>query len=187
MLADAYLFILSIAAMSACIIAFPGMTGVFGAGLALLMLAIARFDLRYYSIPNELSATAFLLGLTNAALDNTAHIFEAVALAVLRGVVLAIVFLALRVIYKLLRGQEGLGLGDVKLVCVAGVWLDWIMIPIAIEIAAMAALIVYLIPSIYFKQAINFKRRIPFGFFLAPAVWLSWFIAAWLTSFGFNP
>ncbi len=48
-------------------------------------------------------------------------------------------------LYRRLRGREGIGLGDVKLAGVAGAWLDWQSIPIAVEIAALAALAVCLV------------------------------------------
>ena len=44
--------------------------------------------------------------------------------------------------YRALRGTEGLGLGDVKLAAVAGVWLGWADLPMAVNIAALSALAV---------------------------------------------
>ena len=49
-------------------------------------------------------------------------------------------FLGLQTGYRWLRNREGLGSGDVKLAGVAGAWLGWSTIPIAIEVAALAAL-----------------------------------------------
>ena len=51
--------------------------------------------------------------------------WEAVGIALLRGAVLALLFLGLRALYRRLRGRDGIGLGDVKLAGVAGAWLDW--------------------------------------------------------------
>ena len=65
---------------------------------------------------------------------------EALADAALRGAVLAFAFLSLLILYRRLRGRDGIGLGDVKLAGVAGVWLDWWVLPGVIEIAALAAL-----------------------------------------------
>ncbi len=90
-------------------------------------------------------------------------------------------FLSLRWIYGWLRQREGLGLGDVKLAFVAGAWLDWIMIPVAIEIAALGALVVYAAWRITGCQTI--RTRLPFGLFLAPAIWFSWLIGALLAVF----
>jgi leader peptidase (prepilin peptidase)/N-methyltransferase len=69
-----------------------------------------------------------------------------------------------------------LGLGDVKLAAVAGAWLDWLTIPIAIELAAFAALSAYLFRHLAFGKAISATQRFPFGTFFAPAIWLSWIL-----------
>ena len=44
-------------------------------------------------------------------------------------------------LYEWWRGRRGLGMGDVKLAAVAGVWLDWFTIVAVIEFAALAALV----------------------------------------------
>jgi leader peptidase (prepilin peptidase)/N-methyltransferase len=87
-------------------------------------------------------------------------------------------FFALRVAYRRLRGREGIGLGDVKLAFVAGVWLGWTLIPVAIEIAAGAALLAYLTWRGLAKHPPEPAARLPFGLFFAPAIWLAWFIGA---------
>jgi leader peptidase (prepilin peptidase)/N-methyltransferase len=100
----------------------------------------------------------------------------AVAMALLRGAVLALSFLALRAAYKRLRGREGLGLGDVKLAGVAGAWLEWMTMPIAIEIAALTALTAYMLRLWLRRRPLRAAGRLPFGLFLAPAIWLSWLL-----------
>ncbi|MGH9806536.1 MAG: prepilin peptidase [Terriglobia bacterium] len=144
------------------------------------MLAIAAIDYRYLIIPNELTAAALVLALINAAVMD-APMVEGTAIAVLRGLVTMAFFLSLRWIYAWLRQREGLGLGDVKLAFVAGAWLDWIMIPVAIEIAALGALIAYATWRTTGRQ--NIGTRLPFGLFLAPAIWLSWLTSALLGMF----
>jgi leader peptidase (prepilin peptidase)/N-methyltransferase len=99
---------------------------------------------------------------------------SAVASAAIRGGVLALIFLALRYGYARLRGRQGLGLGDVKLALVAGAWLDWQMIPIAIELAVFAALSAYGVRQLASGQSISATSRMPFGLFFAPAIWISW-------------
>jgi len=90
--------------------------------------------------------------------------------------VLALAFFGLRAVYRRLRGRHGIGLGDVKLAGVAGVWLDWSIIPVAIEIAAVAALGTYLIRHLWFRRALRPTTRLPFGLFLAPAIWIGWLL-----------
>ena len=177
-LADVAVGLTGLAAAAASIWAVPGTSGFLGAGLALLMLAIAIVDYRYFLIPNELTAAALALALVNAALADTPSMVESVAAAALRGAVTMFFFLALRWLYWRLRQREGLGLGDVKLAFVAGAWLDWPMIPVAIEIAALAALAAYGVWQVFGGRPVDTTSRLPFGLFFAPAIWLSWLLGA---------
>ncbi|HZL41456.1 MAG TPA: hypothetical protein VFC45_14395 [Pseudolabrys sp.] len=79
------------------------------------------------------------------------------------------------------RRRAGLGLGNVKLAFVAGARLDWVMIPVAIEIAALRALVAYAVFRTMGRQ--RFSTRLPFGLLLAPATWFSWLISALLPLF----
>jgi len=131
------------ASIAASLILFPNAQGAIGGGLAVLMIAIAVVDARRFIIPDELTVAALALGFLHAAIQDSGMVVEALANAALRGAVLALAFFGLQVLYRRIRGREGIGLGDVKLAGVAGVWLDWWMVPVAIEIAALAALAAY--------------------------------------------
>jgi len=161
----------------------PDWRGVAGAGLAVLMVAIAAVDARRFIIPDELSAAALVLGLVYAAMEETDIWAQALAWSVLRGAISALAFLGVRMFYRRLRGREGIGLGDVKLAGVAGVWLDWSIIPIAIQIAAVTALGAYLIRHFYLRRVVRPTTRMPFGLFLAPAIWIGWLLETTLLLF----
>src|SRR5436305_85285 len=172
------------AAVGACavsLIAAPGLPGWFGAALALIVIAIAVIDARYFIIPNELSAAAFALALLYAAATE-AEPLQAVLFAALRGGVLALLFLALREGYRRLRGRDGIGLGDVKLAGVAGAWLGWLAIPIAIEIAALAAIAVFAVVHYVAGRPLDAALKFPFGLFLGPSIWLGWLLDVTLLS-----
>ena len=130
-------------AVALSFVASPDLRGVFGAALALLMLAIAVSDIRHFIIPDAVSATAFILGLFFAALFDDAPLSDAVLMCLLRATAAALPLLALMLLYEWWRGRPGLGLGDVKLAAVAGAWLDWFTIVGVIEVAALAALTAY--------------------------------------------
>jgi leader peptidase (prepilin peptidase) / N-methyltransferase len=166
----------SSAPVAISILLVPDMRGVFGAGLALLMLAIAVADARAFIIPDELTLAALILGVLALALAPSHTFAEDVALAVLRGALLALAFLALRIGYRYLRGRQGIGLGDVKLAGVCGLWLGWLTIPIAVETAALSALSVYLLRQLASGRPARATARLPFGVFFAPAIWLAWLI-----------
>ncbi|MBV9287477.1 MAG: prepilin peptidase, partial [Hyphomicrobiales bacterium] len=132
--------IAGLCAASVSYIAAPGWIGLAGAALAAIALAIAVVDRRKLIIPNELNGLAFVAGLGAAALKSPAAPEAAALGALLRASVMFAAFFTFRAGYRQLRGVEGMGLGDVKLAAVAGVWLDWTDLPIAVEIAALSAL-----------------------------------------------
>ena len=171
------LAVVALAGVGGSLWAAPGVPGYLGAALALVMLAIAAIDARAFIIPNELSAAGVLLGLVNAAMLSPA-MWESVGIAVLRGLVIALFFYGLRALYFRIRGQQGLGLGDVKLAVVAGVWLDWLTIPIAVEIAALTALAAIGVRTYVLRAPLDTRLKFPFGLFLAPSIWVGWLLEA---------
>ena len=64
-----------------------------------------------------------------------------------------------------------MGLGDVKLAAVAGVWLDWAFLPLVVEIAALSGLAAALYARLR-GDGLDLKGRLPFGAFFAPAIWI---------------
>lgn len=62
-------------------------------------------------------------------------------------------------------GQDGLGLGDAKLLAAAGAWLGWRDLPLLVAMAAIAAL---------FYGLLTRQHRLAFGPWLSAAFWLLW-------------
>jgi leader peptidase (prepilin peptidase) / N-methyltransferase len=173
------IFLAGAASIAASLIVLPNVLGVVGGALAILMIAIAVIDARRFIIPNELTAAALALGLLNAAMQGSDIVPGLLASAALRGAVMAIAFMSLRLLYRRIRGHDGIGLGDVKLAGVAGVWLDWWALPVVIEIAALAAIAVYAVRFLYGRRpSAGLKVKLPFGLFLAPAIWVGWLLEA---------
>ncbi len=162
----------------ASLVAAPVTSGLFGGALGLLMLAVAVADAHAFIIPDKLTLAAFGLALTNAAKEGLVTVPENIAVATSRGFVLALAFFALRGIYFRLRRRHGIGLGDVKLAAVAGAWLDWALIPVAIEIAALTALVVYVASQLVRRSPLCATAKLPFGLFFAPAIWVCWLLNA---------
>lgn len=163
-------------AVIASVAAAPGMIGVLGAGLALVMVMIAVVDGRNFIIPNLLTAAGVGLAIVHAAAQEPDAMVRAVTIAIIRGAALALMFLMVRDVYARLRGQQGLGLGDVKLAGVAGAWLGWSMMPVAVEIAALTALVSYFLRQLVLGRPMRATNRVPFGLFFAPAIWVCWLL-----------
>jgi leader peptidase (prepilin peptidase)/N-methyltransferase len=171
----------ALAAASASFAIAPNGVGLCGAGLAFVVVAIAVIDGSRFIIPDWLVALGLALATLHAAALEPETKLQAITTAVTRGIILACVSLVVRIAYAKLRGRQGLGLGDVKLAIVAGAWLDWLMMAIAIEIAAVGALSAYILRQGILRQPFSATHRLPFGLFFAPAIWLCWVLqTVWL-------
>jgi leader peptidase (prepilin peptidase) / N-methyltransferase len=169
-----------LAAIGVSLVASPGPDGLFGAFLGVLMFAIAIIDSRRYIIPNELTAAAFALALLRAGAVGADADWLGVLRAALRAAAIAAPFLALMIGYRRWRGRDGLGLGDIKLAAVAGAWLGWATIFAVIELATLSALGAYFVNGYFRKRPLKATAFLPFGLFLAPAIWIGWLIEALL-------
>jgi leader peptidase (prepilin peptidase)/N-methyltransferase len=162
--------------VGASLVASPGLDGLFGAFLGLLMVATAIIDSRRYIIPNELTAAAFALALLRAGTVGANADWLGVVWAALRAAAITVPFLALMIGYRRWRGRDGLGLGDIKLAAVAGAWLGWATIFAVIELATLSALAAYFVNGYFRKRPLKATAFLPFGLFLAPAIWIGWLI-----------
>jgi len=156
--------------LAASFAAAPDIDGLLGGALALLTLGVAVADHDHYVIPDRLSAAAAAIGLFHAALAEP----EGLRDSLLRCFLVGGAFLLFRLVYHRLRDREGIGLGDVKLAGVAGLWLSLPVVSVVVEIAAVTALGAYLLRQRVRNRALRANARLPFGMFFAPAIWLGW-------------
>jgi leader peptidase (prepilin peptidase)/N-methyltransferase len=175
---QSFLSLALLAAVCLSLVASPGPDGVFGAFLGLLMLAIAVTDNRRYIIPNELTAAAAALGLLRASTVGPDADWLGAVWAALRATAIAVPMLLLMLGYRRWRGRDGLGLGDIKLAAVAGVWLGWTTIFAVIELATLSAIGAYIVNGYLNKRPLKATAFLPFGLFLAPAIWIGWLLEA---------
>ena len=133
------------------------------------LLALAVTDWRSYVLPDALTLFLLLSGFVAAFMFDPArfsdHIFGTGA-----GTFL---FAFLAWAYWRLRGREGLGLGDAKLLGGLGAWLAWDGLPSVIFFGAGLGLVAVLVRSLA-GQPMKTTDRIPFGPFLAAGGWLVW-------------
>lgn len=131
--------------------------------LTLLLLAIARSDLRSFRIPDALNAALMLTGLALAAtgLRPMDHVIGVVA-----GFAL---FWGIGEVYFRRTGREGLGLGDAKLFGGAGAWLGWQALPFVLLIAALGGLAAALV-----QRRRGGGAELAFGPWLAAGLWVLW-------------
>ncbi len=150
-----------------------------GAGLAAIATIIARVDWRARLIPNSATRAAALLAMwvATSGEDGIVTLLQ----SLLRGAALFLAFLVFRESFRLWRGRQGMGLGDVKLAGVLGLWLDWPYIPIAVEMACLSALLYILGRKLILATPFDRAEKLPFGAFFAPAIWATWLLATRLS------
>jgi leader peptidase (prepilin peptidase) / N-methyltransferase len=169
-----------LATVIASLLAAPGPDGLLGAFLSALMLSIALTDSSRYIIPNQLTGAAVALALVRAGAVGADAGWQSLAWTALRGAATAVPFLVLMIGYRRWRGRDGIGLGDVKLAAVAGVWLNFVTIFVVIELAALSALGAYFVSGYLRDRPPRATALLPFGLFLAPAIWIGWLMEAML-------
>ena len=132
------------------------------------LIALALIDWRTFRLPDGLTLFLLLSGLiASFGFDRSqwaGHLIGAVA-----GFV---IFSLIALAYRRLRGRDGLGFGDAKLLAGLGAWISWGGLPATIFMAAASALVFAIIRSLIKKDSV--QARIPFGPFLALAGWIVW-------------
>lgn len=108
--------------------------------MAASLLGAAVIDARTRILPDALTATIALTGLWLSALGGLDQVIFGVVAAFLSGAVL----LLLRGGFSALRGEVGLGLGDVKLFCALALWLG-LVTPWMVFLAALLGLAMMLV------------------------------------------
>ncbi len=137
------------------------------------LLALALIDARHLELPDLLTLPLIPAGLLMAWL-----LAPEAVLAHVIGAAAGFLFLAgLALAYRRLRGREGLGLGDAKLLAAAGAWLGWQGLPSVILIAAASGLAGALVQARLGRGesgGLDAGRPLPFGPYLAAGFWLVW-------------
>lgn len=105
--------------------------------LCVLSASLAWIDIRHGIIPDRLNLAIAGLGLLTALLmDGPSSALQAAC----EGVAIGAIFWLLRRLYFTFRKVQGLGLGDVKFLAAAGVWVGVSGLPVLLLVATLTAL-----------------------------------------------
>lgn len=139
------------------------------AGLGFWLLALALIDYKHFLLPDRLTLPLIPLGLIVIAILNPGRLLDHIGAALLGAAALY----ALAHLYRALRGREGLGMGDVKLMAAAGSWVGVAGLPSVLLIASVSALL-FLMPEALLKRRLRAGGKIPFGTFLCLGLFVTW-------------
>jgi leader peptidase (prepilin peptidase)/N-methyltransferase len=131
------------------------------------LLALGWIDARHMRLPDAITLPLIACGLAAIwFLDKPSLLIHAL------GAVLGFfLFYGLSFGYRVLRGREGLGMGDAKLLAAGGAWVGMDNLAPLILLAALFGISWTLLRGIG-RGIIYTSSRIPFGPFLGLAIWL---------------
>jgi leader peptidase (prepilin peptidase)/N-methyltransferase len=150
-------------------LAFAGAVARFGATgraaaaalLAALLVALAFIDLDHFLLPDKLTLPGIAAGLAAQLLVPGGSL--------VRGVVGALVgaglLLVVAGLWELVRGSEGMGLGDVKMIAMLGAFLGVAGVLVTLVVGTLGGAVAGL--ALVASRRGDFAARLPFGVFLA--------------------
>ncbi|MEQ9434871.1 MAG: A24 family peptidase [Hyphomonas sp.] len=168
----AYIFLaVAIPAMiaSAWLMAPPG-TILLSLSLGALLVALAAIDIATLRLPDALTFTVLLFGVIMVALTRpdlwVHHLLGAgIGYFALVGLELA---------YRRLRGRDGLGRGDAKLLGAIGMWVAWPGLAPVLLVASVTGLVAALMAGLIGKRGLSGETQMAFGPWIALGGWIIW-------------
>jgi leader peptidase (prepilin peptidase) / N-methyltransferase len=140
-----------------------------GIYLMTVLAAVCAIDARFGIIPDSLVLALAAGGLLQSFLADQGEI--------LWRIMEAAVFLAagclLRLVYRMVRGHDGLGLGDIKFATAGVLWIGIEGVPELLLVAVLSAIVSLVILKAE-GHDLDGKQAIPFGPHLAVGLWLTW-------------
>jgi leader peptidase (prepilin peptidase) / N-methyltransferase len=133
------------------------------------LLSLAWIDWEHMLLPDALTLPLILVGLGATLLLDPAAATEHAAAAAAGY----LAFRAIEIVYRRLRGRDGLGQGDAKLMAAAGAWLGLAPLPTVAFMAAVFGLAIAACLRIR-GQVMDRASAIPLGPALCAAIWVTW-------------
>lgn len=138
--------------------------------LAAALIALSIIDVREMRLPDAITLPLIALGLLAAWAMGAPFLLH------LAGAAFGyLAFVAIEISYRRLRGRDGLGRGDAKLLAAGGAWCSAAALPTIVLIASFAALCCVAVLQLT-GRSIKGDMALPFGPFIAAGIALVWAI-----------
>jgi len=144
-----------------------------GVGLAGWLSIAAYIDARRFLLLDVLTLPLVLAGLVLSVFGLGPGLLDASLGAALGYGV----FWAVSEFYLRVRGIDGLGLGDAKLLAAAGAWCGALQLPFVVLIGSLSALLAIAV-SVLRGRSITAQTKLPFGPFLSLGYFVVWVMKA---------
>ena len=140
-----------------------------GAVLAGLLLTLSYVDLREFRLPDVLTFPLIILGFVQS------HFTADLTASLIGAAIGYAAFVGIAAAFKKIRGIDGLGRGDAKLLAAGGAWTGWTGLPLIVLTASVLGICVALLmPRFTTKKTGVPADWIPFGPCLAVGIFAVW-------------
>jgi leader peptidase (prepilin peptidase)/N-methyltransferase len=154
-------------------IAHPGVTALATAVFGWWLLLLAALDARHHWLPDKLTLPLLPAGVALALLG----VGPALSSRAIGAVTGFFLLWGLASAYRALRGREGLGGGDPKLLAGLGAWLGWQHLPFVLLGAGLLGLLSLLLAHSR-GIPVSATDRVPLGALMVLAAWPVWLLVA---------
>ena len=137
--------------------------------MALFLIGLSIHDILTKRLPDLATLPFLLLGLSQSYWLHNIDFKESMFGAVTGGLTTALI----ATVYKKLRGNIGIGWGDVKLISAFGAWIGWQLLPLFILFSSVSGILFILLRFIAVRRS-SISEQIPFGPFLCISGWIIW-------------
>jgi leader peptidase (prepilin peptidase)/N-methyltransferase len=137
--------------------------------LAAVLATASAIDLREHRLPDWLTLPLVAMGLLVTSVREPA----ALPLHLLGAALGFLSFWVVAYLYFRMRGVEGLGMGDAKLLAAAGAWLGPLYLAPVVLCSASLAIGTVLILRVL-GRALSWQSRLPFGPFISVGFFVFW-------------
>ena len=128
--------------------------------LATALIVLFMIDLEHQLLPNAITLPGIVAGFLFSLVTQPGPVDSLIGIVVGGGVLYAIA-----AAYYLLRKEEGMGMGDVKMLAMVGAFLGWQQVLLTLVLSSFAGAVIGL--AVMSLQRGTLRYALPFGTFLA--------------------
>ena len=128
--------------------------------LATALIVLFMIDLEHQILPNVITLPGIVVGFLSSLVATPGPLASIVGTLLGAGILYAIA-----AGYYMLRGEEGMGMGDVKMLAMLGAFLGWKAVLLTLVLSSFAGALVGVLLMAISRESLRYA--LPFGTFLA--------------------
>ena len=149
----------------------PNAAGLVGAFFGWMLLTLAALDAEHHWLPDRLTALLAIAGLLSVFVVEDPSVVD----RLIGGLAGYFSLLLIAITYRAIRGKEGLGGGDPKMLGGIGLWLGWQYLPLILLGASVTGLVIVFLLK-FRSQPVGLESQFPLGSLMAVTAFPVWLL-----------